>query len=588
MISSKKKRIQIEELNNCFTNCKIPNAKVDRRLMAINDKYLLMAWDGKPGEINYVNSNKPCNFEKEYNIFSIENSNILDMEFSPFNSDMLYFSNDNKKIYLAEITEKNEILSDFYNFHTNKVYFINSNPVASNVICSSTSLGEIHIWDSVKFKPQIKLKASNIIDSILWNPNGSLIGFSIINRLLTIIDPRNSLQIFEEQITDINTPAKFVWLNDHSLAAIGYKKSDKQFYLNLYDIRHSVKNPFNSKKICSNDSSLTSFVNQELNLIYIAAKDESYIRLYDYSNGTIQKYGKYKTIESNNFSIQLNRKYLNKKKEIDRFARLTKKNNIFYTSFILKDNNYDTELIYPNEISSYPQITSEEWFRGKIIYNKTIPQNSKNNKQHKESNKNDLIIQNKNKAENYEKNSSKSTNKYEENKIQNDNTRIASERKQNNSKINYINDNHKQLEENNNLNKHINIQVNIQKNTQSININSNPKDKCNNKTEKAEKECNYCKRMKNIISELENDKTKLNIKYNNLLTSYNSCNNEKLMKKEQIITAKKKLENYEKKYLENENQINKLLYFIMIYKKYYIMISIFFEKMEENKYRLNN
>ena len=155
MSASKLIKIQGKELNTHFFNCKIPKTITDGRLMAVNDLYLLMAWNDNPGAINMVNSNEPFNMAHKTNTFSIENSNILDMEFCPFDSNIFYFSNENKKIFIAQITNQNEILSDFYNNHSNKVYFIDSNPVASNVICSSTSFGEIHIWDSVKFETQI-------------------------------------------------------------------------------------------------------------------------------------------------------------------------------------------------------------------------------------------------------------------------------------------------------------------------------------------------------------------------------------------------------------------------------------------------
>ena len=367
MNTSRLKNIKEKEWNNCFTNCKIPNIKTDGRLMALNDKHLIMAWNDEPGSIKIVNPNKPFKMDPEINIFSFEESHILDMEFSHFDSNIFYFSNENNNIYITKITEQNEILSDFsycYDSHSSEVYFIDSNPVASNVICSSTLNGEIHIWDSVRFKKQIDLKVSPNINDIHWNPNGSLIGYSTSNKLLTIIDPRNSHQILEDQITEINSKTKFVWLGDYSLATIGYKIVDKQLYLNLYDIRQTIKNPFSSINISSGSSSLTPFVDPELKLIYITAKDDNKIYLYDYDSGNVKKYGDYRTSEKSNFSIQLNRKYLNKKyQEIDRFARYTKSNKIFFFGFLIKDKNTNyNNLYYPSEESYSPKMTSEEWF----------------------------------------------------------------------------------------------------------------------------------------------------------------------------------------------------------------------------------
>ena len=127
------------------------------------------------------------------------------------------------------------------------------------------------------------------------------------------------------------------------------------------------------------------------------------------------------------FSIQLNRKYLNKKdKEIDRFAIYTKNNKIFYFSFLIKDKNKDyNDLYYPSEESYSPQMTSEEWFHG----GKIIPQKVHNNtNKHNENSKKDLINQfqnNNNTQTNIQKKSSEKfldnvQNKLNKNKEQND------------------------------------------------------------------------------------------------------------------------------------------------------------------------
>ena len=378
MSASKLKKIQGKELKNCFTNCKLSKTITDGRLMAINDQYLALAWD-TPGLINMVDSGNPCNLNKYYNLFSIEDSYILDMEFSPFDSNILSFSNENKNIYVAKMTGNNEIDSGCYKSHSSKVFFINFNPVASNVVCSSTLFGEIHIWDTVSFKRQLEYKFLYNINSILWNPNGSLLGISTSNKLLTIIDPRDNTMIFERQITETNLKTKFLWLDELSFASIG-KKNDKKLYLEIYDIRNSNANPVTSKELDSNSSYLTPFIDPELKIIYIIEKDDCYTKLYDYSSGKLQNYGNYKSTEINNFSIQLSRKYLDKgTHEIDRFARYTKSNKIYYVSFILNEGNMDyNELYYPNEESKYPQMTYEEWYRG----NKTIPYKIHNKKKY--------------------------------------------------------------------------------------------------------------------------------------------------------------------------------------------------------------
>ena len=281
-------------------------------------------------------------------------------------------------IFEGKITQDNKLITDYYKFHKDKVYFINSNPVASNVICSGTSTSEIHIWDSIQFKMQTQFKFLNNINSILWNPNGSLIGISGKKYLLTLIDPRNSEIIYGEKINnEINSNSKLVWLNENSLATINYNIKEKQFNLSLYDIRNNLINPFSNINIGTKGSFLTPFADPELYLIYLTEKNSNLIKYFDYSNGSVKKCGEFKTSEESIFSMQLNRKYLKKNnQEIDKFLRYTKKNKIFYVSF-----NIDNKLIYPSEKLLNPQMTSEEWFEEKRIIQLNINKNKikKNN-----------------------------------------------------------------------------------------------------------------------------------------------------------------------------------------------------------------
>ena len=538
-MNSKSKKIQGKELNKFFTNCKIPNTIADGRLMAVNDKYLIMAWNcNNPGTINMVDSNNPCNLNSESNTFSIESSNILDMEFSPFDSNVFSFSNENKSIHVLKLVKPNEIKSDSYKLHLNKVYFINFNPVASNIICSSTSFGEIHIWDSVKFQKQIDFKVSNNINSILWNPCGSLLGISTTNKLLTTFDPRSSTLNFEQQITDINSKTKFVWLNDFSLAAIGYKLADKQFYLNLYDIRQTKNNPFSSIKICSYGSALTPFVDPELNLIYMTAKDDYYIKLYDYSSGVIQKYGDFLASEYNNFTIQLNRKYLNKRSlEIDKFARYTKKGKILYVSFFLKDINADyDDSIYPNEESYYPKMTSEEWFLG----GKIIPKKVHNNN----NNRNNLFLYNQSNSQSNKRNNNNRNDRKSVDKNKNENMK-----KNYNNYININNvqpNNSKKPNDNYSFNLHSKLSGKIEPNENEI-LKSNIKE-LQNKNQLLEKE------KIQIIQEKNEEKEKYEYAINSLNTKMNA---EQKKYKDELKECNSKIEFYKNESRKNSDISNK-------------------------------
>ena len=334
MNETKNKRIQGVEQTEYFTNCWLSNYQTEGRLVAVNDKYLAISWM-EAGLIKLVNSYEPQNLLKNESGFKLEDSNILDMEFSPFDNGILCFSNANNNVYIVKLEDNGEgvinINSKPYIEHTKKINSVNFNPIVSNLMCSCTHNGDIHVWDSEKFKTHISFSISDNPNSILWSPNGDLLGINTKKRLFNIYDARIPDIVHSSIISEKFSYPKFSWIDNNTVATIGWNSNNEKF-LSILDIRKSGETNcvISSEYIDNNISITTPFFNPELKIIYSIAKDEFPIKIYDYSSGKIVKNNEYKpTLDVNNFSIYFNRHYLNKgKSEIDRFARLTKNKNI--------------------------------------------------------------------------------------------------------------------------------------------------------------------------------------------------------------------------------------------------------------------
>ena len=371
--NQKRYLVQGVEKKNYFSGCFLSFSISDERLMAVNDKYLALAYLGK-GNIKLLDSSKPNNFIYNYPTISLDESNILDMEFSPFDSDILGFCNENSKVLISKIncraTNDFELNSSAYEGNEKKVNFINFNPIASNIMVSGTSFGDIHIWESKEFKTCMNWKLEYNPSTILWSPNGDLIGITAKNKILTIYDPRNRKAIFQEQISQNSSVTKFAWLDNNTVTTVGISKNANKT-LSLIDIRKSNSYQYANDYISSIEidrciNVTFPFVNPELKLIYCVGKEEDTIRVFDYYTGMLKKNNEFKASESNNFSVLLNRQYLNKSKmEVDRFARYTKNKNIFYVSFNLLPGQNFEGILYPSDDFAKPQMDSNEWIKGK-------------------------------------------------------------------------------------------------------------------------------------------------------------------------------------------------------------------------------
>ena len=370
-----------------FLNCHLSDIKTDGRLMAFNDKYLIASLKNS-GEI-YISDPTPKDMDMQKETFFDEDkSNLLDIEFSPFNSDIFAYIKDSNFLVISSLNrdENNYSITSSATYFEG-AYLLNFNSVALDLICLGSKNGKngnITLIDCNNIKFGQKFNLNTDLTSVLWNPNGSLIGCISKPNIIQVLDPRQNRVIFNKEINQLSLNSKFDWIDNDSIVTIGAKNNEK--YLLIWDIRNKEK-PVSSSKMFlkSNSNSIAPYVNKDLKLIYTIGKGDTFIHAYEYKNGNIKKTYDYNTSEFGEFSILLNRKYLEKQKgEIDRFARFTKNEKIFYISFYSPTKTYD-EALYPNIEYEEPQMTSEEWFNGEEIIPKRVhakkPQDNTNNSQ---------------------------------------------------------------------------------------------------------------------------------------------------------------------------------------------------------------
>ena len=177
-------------IKNSFSSCFLSEEQTEGRLIAVNEKYLAMSWINN-GQIVLFDISNSKNIIKNSFYFKLNNSNILDLEFSPFYNNILASGYSDNSVLLWNIQKDGlpqNIKYSIYNKHKNKVNFLNFNPIASDVICSSTIDGDIHIWSVEKRDNFIEFKTDSPT-IVSWNQNGNLIGATTKNNHINIFDP---------------------------------------------------------------------------------------------------------------------------------------------------------------------------------------------------------------------------------------------------------------------------------------------------------------------------------------------------------------------------------------------------------------
>ena len=374
MNPSKFKNALGEVKKETYLKCLVTNVSTEGRYLAVNGNFLALSWSNQ-GEIVVVDSTTFCSIKPDQPRIKGHRANVLDLEFSPFSSDLLAAAFDDCSVLLYKIPEgglTQHITQEaqVYQKHMKKVPFVTFNPVASDVLCTGAFLGDIHIWNALKGESYVELKADETPTCVQWSPNGTLVGATTKKKTINIFDPRSNKMIMNHIINEQFQAAKFAWTDNETFVTSSWTKT-KAKMLKLWDIRKikddlSSEGEVTSVKIDTNTTVTTPFVDKESKLIYAIAKGESMIRTYDYSQSTLIKGIDFTGAEPSISTVMFDRKCLDYNRlEVDRFARYVNSQKVYYISYTIPRRNpgYDPTLYPPVECGE-AALTYDQWVGG--------------------------------------------------------------------------------------------------------------------------------------------------------------------------------------------------------------------------------
>ena len=130
--------------NQFFENIKADNSSSESESIKVNEKWIAVPWSGAGGTIGIFDINKPVRVSDTPGLIEC-GSNQLDMDFNPFNNDILATGLENAKIKIWRVPEglaqqktnlRDEVSS--LSGHYSKVVMTKFHPVASNVLASAS------------------------------------------------------------------------------------------------------------------------------------------------------------------------------------------------------------------------------------------------------------------------------------------------------------------------------------------------------------------------------------------------------------------------------------------------------------------
>ncbi|KAH8582096.1 coronin like WD40 repeat [Cryptosporidium sp. chipmunk genotype I] len=391
------KTLSSKILKENYTDLKIGTRLNEGPGLTCSSKFIAYANDGGGGSASIISMDSIGIRKPPIMMVSGHSAGITDMKFSPFYNNFLATSSDDRSIRIWKLPNNGEFfdvletdMNDSQNIkrgefvekitspitslhgHEKRVTLIEFNRNANNILSSTSSDGEIAIWDlerSLKIFSYQENK--NLCYDIKWNYFGNMLATTNKDRLIRIVDPR-------EQTTALNFLAhegtrigKCVWMGgfgtiQNKLITTGFTKAGSRS-IKLWDVRN-VESPIIDVQLDIMSSTLYPNFDDNFKLLTVFGKGDGNFRVFKFDNeeDSLTLIEEVRTTKPQRGVCFLPTRCLDvSKSEVIRLFKAVNTDSIDVVSICLprKQHSY-SEDIFPDCFAGIPSCTSDDWRKG--------------------------------------------------------------------------------------------------------------------------------------------------------------------------------------------------------------------------------
>ncbi|KAK7895259.1 hypothetical protein WMY93_020584 [Mugilogobius chulae] len=272
---------------------------------------------------------------------------VLDIEWCPHNDHVIASGSEDCTVMVGQIPENGleSPLSEpvvVLEGHSKRVGIVSWHPTARNVLLSA---GNIVIWNVGTGEAMINLEDMHpdVIFSVSWSRNGSLLCTACKDKKVRVIDPRkNKIVAEKDKAHEGARPMRAIFLADGNIFTTGFSRmSERQLALWKSD---NMDEPICVQEMDSSNGVLLPFYDPDTNVVYLCGKGDSSIR----GMGYMPKRG-----------LDVN------KCEIARFYKLHERKCEPIIMTVPRKSDLFQDDLYPDTAGPDPALEAEEWFAGK-------------------------------------------------------------------------------------------------------------------------------------------------------------------------------------------------------------------------------
>ncbi|XP_044295621.1 coronin-2A [Varanus komodoensis] len=364
---------------NCYDCVPITQSVHDNHFCAVNPRFIAVVTECVGGgAFLVIPINQTGKLDPHYPRICGHRGNVLDIKWNPFDDFVIASCSEDatvkiwnipQHILTKSITEaEKELLG-----HARRVGLIEWHPTASNILFSTGYDYKVLIWnlDTKESVIQAPVKTigfhSDVILSMSFNTDGSLLATACRDKKIRIIDPRAGT-LLQEANNNSHRVNKVLFLgNMKKLLSTGTSKWNNR-QIALWD-QSDLSVPLLTEDLDGSSGLLFPFYDSDTHMLYVLGKGDGNIRYYEISSekpylNYLMEYRSH--LPQKGIGIMPKRGLDVSTCEIFRFYKLIAvKSLIEPVSMIVprRSESYQED-IYPMTAGVQPSLTAQEWISG--------------------------------------------------------------------------------------------------------------------------------------------------------------------------------------------------------------------------------
>lgn len=362
-----------------FDGVRLTKSAWDSNWVAASSKWVAVAWQtGGGGAVGILDATKPGKLEPTtVPLVAGHKGAVLDLQFDPFNDDIFATASEDCTTKLWKIPEAGlangeQLQTDLQTLkgHKRKVGVVKFHPVVENLIATASTDYEVKIWDvengATKFTTAV---GTNIIQSLDWNYDGSLLCSNSKDKMVRVIDPRQQ-KIAQEAQSHVGVKGgRALWLGKHDkIATVGFGSGASREFM-IWDSKNLTA-PILTKPLDNAAGVIMPFYDEDSDLLFLAGKGDGGIRYYEVApeaepNQMVFEVSTYRTNDSTSGCGAVNRRHCNvSSNEIIRLYQVTGSQLRPLSFQVPRKSDLFQEDLFPPCRGDEPNLTLDAWLNG--------------------------------------------------------------------------------------------------------------------------------------------------------------------------------------------------------------------------------